>query len=58
MDLQLETVRECDLNRSAISIRKKRKKSGHLTRSGKKAAGKGTTERLAADNLLTNYLVK
>ena len=35
---------------------KKRKKSGLLTRSGKKAAAKVTTERLT-DNLLTNYLV-
>ena len=57
MELQLETVRECDLNRSALSIRKKRKKSGHLIKSGKKAAAKATTEKLT-DNLLTNYLVK
>lgn len=40
-----------------MSIRKKRKKSGHFNKSGKKASAKGTTERLT-DNLLTNYLVK
>ena len=57
VELQLETVRECDLNRSTFSVRKKRKKSHHLTKSGKKAAARGTTERLT-DNLLTNYLVK
>ena len=57
VELQLETTGEWDPNRSILSIRKKRKKSGLLTRSGKKAAAKVTTERLT-DNLLTNYLVK
>ena len=59
VELRLETVRECDLGSAAQSIRKKRKKnaSALLTKSGKKAGARGTTER-GADNLLTNYLVK
>lgn len=57
VELQLETVRENDLNRSALSLRKKRKKSGYLTKSGKKALAKAGTDKLT-DNLLTNYLVK
>lgn len=58
VDLQLETVRECDFNKSFMSFRKKRKRSKNLTKSGKKGAGKINNSERLSDNLLSNYLVK
>lgn len=48
-------MKEADLNKSALSIRKRRKKSNQMNRSGKKM---GKTIENVTDNLLTNYLVK
>lgn len=57
VDLQLETVRERDFNRSFMSFRKKRKKSKNLTKSSKKIGAAASSER-NSDNLLSHYLVK